>query len=384
MPTVTPTPQISQMTYTYDGDGRMVKSVLGDVTTYYVGAHYEKKVRGGQQNERKYYFAGANLIAMRENGTLTWLLSDHLGSTSVVADANGNLLSSLHYTAFGEVRAASGNTSTDYRYTGQRRDSYINLYWFGSRWYDPALARFLSPDPIIPEPNNLLAYDRYQYVYSNPLRYTDSSGHCIDGISTWVCIAVLFKAVDYGWTAYDTYQSGRVLANPNASREDKMFAGLNVGLAIFLEAAEPDDFLPAGLPADDIARKAMMKGVREAFEEGGEEAVEKYIRNTLGDHADNVLNKMGINNFANPKLLEDHFNTHGAEFGYKSADDYLRGARELTSGGNGIETFTRSNGDKLFYNPSTNEFGVLTKNGVIRTYYKPKEGIDYWRKQIGK
>ncbi len=30
-----------------------------------------------------------------------------------------------------------GVETTDYRYTGQRADSYINLYWYNSRWYDP-------------------------------------------------------------------------------------------------------------------------------------------------------------------------------------------------------------------------------------------------------
>jgi hypothetical protein len=57
------------------------------------------------------------------------------------------------------------------------------MLWFGSRWYDPALGRFNQPDVIIPEPDNSLAYDRYQFVYSNPIRYTDPSGHyaCGDG-----------------------------------------------------------------------------------------------------------------------------------------------------------------------------------------------------------
>ncbi|MHB0967951.1 MAG: hypothetical protein ACYC36_16030 [Bellilinea sp.] len=90
--------------------------MLGDVTTYYVGNHYEKQVQGSQQNERKYYFAGPNRIAMlapqgcsaslRKNGTLTWLLTDHFGSTSVSVNASGNLVSSLRYTAFGEVRSS--------------------------------------------------------------------------------------------------------------------------------------------------------------------------------------------------------------------------------------------------------------------------------------
>ncbi len=88
--------------------------MVNGIVTYYVGAHYKKTVQGSQQNERKYYFAGANRIAMlapqgcsaslRKNGTLTWLLTDHLGSTSVSVNASGNLVSSLRYTAFGEVR----------------------------------------------------------------------------------------------------------------------------------------------------------------------------------------------------------------------------------------------------------------------------------------
>lgn len=108
--------------------GNLVKSVLGDVVTYYVGAHYEKQIQSSQQNVRKYYFAGASRIAMRENGTLKWLISDHLGSTTVTANASGNLVSSLRYTAFGELSAASGTTSMDYRYTGHLEEDYIKLY----------------------------------------------------------------------------------------------------------------------------------------------------------------------------------------------------------------------------------------------------------------
>jgi pyocin large subunit-like protein len=256
----------------------------------------------------------------------------------------------------------------------------------GSRQYDPEIGRFISPDPIIPEGFNPLAYDRYQYVYSNPVRYTDSSGHCIDGMSTWICIALLLKAVDYGWTAWDTYQSGRVLANPDASRGDKLLASLNIGLAVLFEAGEPDDLLPAGLPLDDVGRRAAMSGAREAFEEGGEAALEKYIRENLGEHADDVLRRIGFNtsNFSGPEKLLEHFQKHGAEFGFQTADEYLQGARALTSGGKGIETITRANGDRLFYNAATNEFGVLSKAGVIRTYFKPVEGLDYWLRQIGR
>ena len=47
----------------------------------------------------------------------------------------------------------------------------------GARFYDPYVARFLSPDSIIPDPANPQSLNRYSYVYNNSLKYTDPSGH---------------------------------------------------------------------------------------------------------------------------------------------------------------------------------------------------------------
>ena len=64
MPTATATPQSGEITYTYDGDGNLVKSVIGSVTTYYPGAHYEKRVAGQTESIFKYYFAGTTSLAI--------------------------------------------------------------------------------------------------------------------------------------------------------------------------------------------------------------------------------------------------------------------------------------------------------------------------------
>jgi len=53
----------------------------------------------------------------------------------------------------------------------------LGLYDYRARFYDPVLGRFIQPDPIVPEPGNPQALNRYAYVYNNPLRYTDPSGH---------------------------------------------------------------------------------------------------------------------------------------------------------------------------------------------------------------
>ena len=68
---------------------------------------------------------------------------------------------------------------TDRRYTGQRslEASLGSLYHYQARWYSPVLGRFLSPDPIVPEPGNPQALNRYSYVYNNPYVYVDPSGY---------------------------------------------------------------------------------------------------------------------------------------------------------------------------------------------------------------
>jgi thrombospondin type 3 repeat protein len=77
-----------------------------------------------------------------------------------------------------------------------------------------------------------------------------------------------------------------------------------------------------------------------------------------------------------------HFEKHAAEFGYRTPVEYLRGARDLV-GRNGVQTFTRTNGDRLFYDAARNEFAVLRPDGVLRTYFRPQNGSQYWRSQTG-
>ena len=77
------------------------------------------------------------------------------------------------------------------------------------------------------------------------------------------------------------------------------------------------------------------------------------------------------------------FEKHGAEFGYKNAVDYLKGANRLIQGGDGVETYVRRNGDVLFYREATNEFAVVAKDGkTIRTYFRPEDGRKYFLDQI--
>ena len=72
------------------------------------------------------------------------------GSTSKVANFDGLSVHSRQlYKPWGQSRYAAGTLPTTYKFTGQREESYINLYWYNSRFYDPALGRFVQADSIV-------------------------------------------------------------------------------------------------------------------------------------------------------------------------------------------------------------------------------------------
>jgi RHS repeat-associated protein len=178
--------------FTYDGDGARVMTIIYDgndtITTRYYGNYLEyiETYSGGVtvSNSIKYYYTGATRIAMRTNDSpVQYLLSDHLGSTSLVVSTSGTIVAQNRYMPWGEVRYSSGTMPTDYTYTGQKNAPEIGLMFYNARWYDPAIAHFTQADSLIPGAGSPQAWDRYAYVLNNPLIYTDPSGHagCLDG-----------------------------------------------------------------------------------------------------------------------------------------------------------------------------------------------------------
>ncbi|GIV84730.1 MAG: hypothetical protein KatS3mg052_1737 [Candidatus Roseilinea sp.] len=172
--------------YFYDADGALVRKTHNGQTTIYVGPHAEWNSSTGWTNY--YYFNGqrglpsAWRVAMRNGGGVFWLHGDHLGSASLVTNASGGVVSQSRYTPYGSARQVSGTWPTDRRFTGQRLEGSVGLYDYNARYYSPLLARFLSPDSIVPNPANRQDFNRYAYVRNNPLRYTDPTGHQADEV----------------------------------------------------------------------------------------------------------------------------------------------------------------------------------------------------------
>jgi RHS repeat-associated protein len=163
--------------FVYDGDGNRMKKTEGGQTILYINKYYEKSLTTGEITTS--YYLGSKLIAQRKGETLSYILQDHLTSTSVMTDSGGNSTGTMTYLPFGLTRSTSGTIPTDKLFTGQRLDS-TGLYYYGARYYDASIGRFISPDTIVPNPANLQSLNRYSYCLNNPLKYVDPSGNEVD------------------------------------------------------------------------------------------------------------------------------------------------------------------------------------------------------------
>ena len=193
---------------------------------------------------------------MRDNGALSWLLSDHLGSTSVTASEAGEKIGEQRYKAFGETRYTAGELATSFSYTGQREEPGIGLYYYRARWYDPALGRFVQADTIVPPAGTPGALDRYAYVFNNPLRYTDPNGHTY-------CDSLWASREDCSDPQPKPTRSGY-------SSKESVKEAWSLVAGWFFERGEPvQEFGPSSPLTQDIKEDPGIDQFREAWAEAG-------------------------------------------------------------------------------------------------------------------
>ena len=106
---------------------------------------------------------------------LYFYLSDHLGSSSWITDASGNVDQHLAYMPFGESfidQRASGH-DIRFKFTGKERDSKTGFDYFGARYYVSDLSIWLSVDPLS---DMYPSTSPYMYVRGNPIMLIDPNG----------------------------------------------------------------------------------------------------------------------------------------------------------------------------------------------------------------
>lgn len=87
--------------------------------------------------------------------------------------------------------------------------------------------------------------------------------------------------------------------------------------------------------------------------------------------------------FETPEKMQKHYDKHIDKYGNISISEYIALANELVNAKDtdGIERIVRSDESTAIYRFSTNDFLVITKDGYIRTFFKPDDGEEYWREE---
>ena len=130
--------------FVYNFEGLRVKKSSPGSETIYIDNLYE--VTNGIAT--KHIFAGARRIASKTASETYYYHLDHLGSLSVVTNSAGNTVQTATYYPYGETRTNTGTVDIPYKFTGQEFDPETGLYYYKSRYYDPAIGRFITPDPL--------------------------------------------------------------------------------------------------------------------------------------------------------------------------------------------------------------------------------------------
>ncbi len=214
-------------TCTWDALGRMESLANAAGKTTFAYDHTKKRVRKTDPSGKsvvyvgdvmevtaagvtKHIFAGSQRIAtITPAGQKLFAMTDHQRSTTLVANHLGSVVQRMDYEPYGDLieNARSGNAlGLRHTFTGQEDDPETGLMNYDARYYDPAVAVFVSPDRLTRrqgEPQRFAspdlfataqsrpqAFNRYAYCGGNPVTLVDDTGEF-----AWVAAILIGAAV---------------------------------------------------------------------------------------------------------------------------------------------------------------------------------------------
>ena len=171
-----------QVGYEYDTSGiRVSQNVDGEITKYLVDANlpYAQALVEYRPSGLVVvsYTHGNDLISQTRDSESSFYHVDGLGSTRGLSDADGNLIDTYSYQAFGELLNSTGGSENKYLFAGEQFDPILGDYYNRARYYDPQTGRFTRRDTYEGNINNPVSLHKYLYANANPVNYIDPSGY---------------------------------------------------------------------------------------------------------------------------------------------------------------------------------------------------------------
>ena len=115
------------------------------------------------------------------NGTQYYYVKNLQGDVMRIVDTSGTVVANYYYDAWGKV-TNSGNIIGLYnpiRYRGYYYDTDTGFYYLQSRYYDPAIKRFINADAYVNANGDLLGFNMYAYCGNNPINMVDYNGESV-------------------------------------------------------------------------------------------------------------------------------------------------------------------------------------------------------------
>jgi RHS repeat-associated protein len=148
---------------------------------------------------------GLGRIAERQGAASEYYLGDALGSVRQLTNDGGTVTLARNYEPFGRTSQSIGTAQTDYGFTGEFTDA-SGLIHLRARYYQSLTGRFTTRDSFEGDVNTPASLNRFNYAHSNPVLYTDPTGHfaqIIAGAALGGFIGLIggkvFAELTYGW-----------------------------------------------------------------------------------------------------------------------------------------------------------------------------------------
>ena len=170
------------VSYGYDGLGRRVRRTENGQPRYFLYDNddlvMEADAYGAPMRMYTHWPGTDNPHSVRVttsgvNATYYYVTERPGHVTGLINEAAG-VAAEYRYTPWGEIESASDPTGQPLRYMAREIDTATGLYYVRNRWYDPAMARFVSQDPI----GLAGGMNTYAYAGNNPVKHRDPSGLC--------------------------------------------------------------------------------------------------------------------------------------------------------------------------------------------------------------
>lgn len=170
-------------TYKYGADGmRVQKKVGNDIYFYYYSEGLLMRQTWGANYIDFLYDESGLPYSFIYNGTQYYYIKNLQNDVIAIANTSGSIVVNYTYDAWGNLLSTTGSMASTVgavnpiRYRSYYYDGETGFYYLQTRYYDPAIRRFINVDGYLNANGDILGFNMYAYCGNNPVMYSDPTG----------------------------------------------------------------------------------------------------------------------------------------------------------------------------------------------------------------